>query len=163
MCISRATKDLRQVQSFIAESEGNLARGYALVEQQYVDYDIRRCGTTDEGKAIYCREPDIETRRVPKAIDLDAEAAKLAALKKKEAQLSVQAQAPWTPARSSILNKVQCVGARTGSTRVRPPSTVRICPVMKPEQSDVRYCTVSATSEAGATRPEGVLDTISPR
>ncbi|MBW6417984.1 hypothetical protein [Celeribacter sp. PS-C1] len=93
MCISRATKDLRQVQGFIAEAEGNLSRGYALVEQQYVDYDIRRCGTTDEGKAIFCREPDIETRRVPKSIDLDAEAAKLAALKKKEAQLSVQAQA----------------------------------------------------------------------
>ena len=32
MCISRATKDLRQVQSFISEAEGNLARGYALVE-----------------------------------------------------------------------------------------------------------------------------------
>tara|TARA_R110001583_G_scaffold195166_1_gene369824 strand:+ start:72499 stop:72852 length:354 start_codon:yes stop_codon:yes gene_type:complete len=93
MCISRATKDLRQVQSFISEAEGNLARGYALVEKEYIDYDIQRCGEDADGKAIYCRVPDVETRRVPKAIDLDAEAAKLAALKKKEAQLARQAEA----------------------------------------------------------------------
>ncbi|SFJ85811.1 hypothetical protein [Celeribacter neptunius] len=93
MCISRATKDLRQVQSFIAESEGNLARGYALVEKQYIDYDYERCGEDADGKTIYCRVPDVETRKVPKAIDLDAEAAKLAALKAKEAQLQVTAAA----------------------------------------------------------------------
>ncbi len=93
MCISRATKDLRQVQTFIAEAEGNLARGYALVEEQYIDYDIEVCGTNADGSPIMCRVPDFETRRVPKAIDLDGEAAKLAALKKKEVQLSIQAQA----------------------------------------------------------------------
>ncbi|SDF55452.1 hypothetical protein SAMN04488117_10559 [Celeribacter baekdonensis] len=93
MCISRATKDLRQVQSFISEAEGNLARGYALVEKEYIDYDIERCGENADGTPIYCRVPDVETRRVPKAIDLDAEAAKLAALKKKEAQLAAQAEA----------------------------------------------------------------------
>ena len=93
MCISRATKDLRQVQSFISESEGNLARGYALVEKEYIDYDIRRCGETPDGKPIFCREREVETRRVPKAIDLDAEAAKHASLKNKEAQLLIQAQA----------------------------------------------------------------------
>ncbi|WP_417256810.1 hypothetical protein [Celeribacter halophilus] len=93
MCISRATKDLRQVQSFISEAEGNLARGYALVEKEYIDYDIKRCGEHPDGKPRYCRVPDVETRRVAKAIDLDGEAAKLAALKKKEAQLSTQAAA----------------------------------------------------------------------
>ncbi|TNE66448.1 hypothetical protein [Celeribacter ethanolicus] len=93
MCISRATKDLRQVQSFIKEAEGNLGRGYALVEKEYIDYDIERCGTNDEGKPIFCRVPDVHTRMVPKSIDLDAEAAKLAALKKKEAQLQIEANA----------------------------------------------------------------------
>lgn len=93
MCVSRATKDLRQVQSFIAESEGNLARGYALVEKDYIDYELERCGEYPDGKPKFCRVPEIETRRVPQAIDLDAEAAKLAALKKKEAQLQIQADA----------------------------------------------------------------------
>ncbi|WP_460275154.1 hypothetical protein [Celeribacter sp. ULVN23_4] len=93
MCISRATKDLRQVQSFIKEAEGNLDRGYALVEKEYIDYDIKRCGENKDGKPIFCRVPDVQTRKVPKAIDLDAEAAKLAALQKKEAQLQIEADA----------------------------------------------------------------------
>lgn len=92
-CISQVTKDYRQVQAFAAEAQANLDRGYALVEKQYVDYDWEPCGKDDKGKTVYCREPEIETRRVPKAIDLDAEAAKLKALRKKEAQLAVQAQA----------------------------------------------------------------------
>lgn len=93
MCISRATKDLRQVQSFVAEAEGNLARGYALVEKEYIDYDLEKCGEKEDSSPIYCRVPEIRTRTQPKAIDLDAEAAKLAALKKKEAQLQLQAEA----------------------------------------------------------------------
>ncbi|MCA0044401.1 hypothetical protein [Celeribacter litoreus] len=93
MCISRATKDLRQVQSFIAEAEGNIARGYALEERQFLEYDTEICGYDVNGAPQYCRVPDFETRLVPKSIDLDGEAAKLAALKAKEAQLSVQASA----------------------------------------------------------------------
>lgn len=92
MCVSRATKDLRQVQGFIAEAEGNLSRGYAYEEKQYVSYDLERCGEKANGDPVYCRVPEVDTRRVPKAIDLDAEAAKLAALKKKEAQLTTSAE-----------------------------------------------------------------------
>ncbi|AJE48910.1 hypothetical protein [Celeribacter indicus] len=93
MCISRATKDLRQVQRFAEEAEGNLRRGYAIEERQYVDYDYRPCGRDKDGDIIMCRERDVETRRVPKSIDLDGEAAKLRALRKKEAQLQTQANA----------------------------------------------------------------------
>ena len=93
MCISRETRHLRQVQDFIATAEGNLNRGYALVSKDYVDYDIERCGERKDGRPIFCRVPEVHTRLVPQSIDLDAEAAKLAALQKKEAQLQIQANA----------------------------------------------------------------------
>ena len=35
-CIGQATRDLRVLNSLIAETQGNLARGYAIEEQQEV-------------------------------------------------------------------------------------------------------------------------------
>ncbi|MFT6168503.1 MAG: hypothetical protein ACJAR9_000613 [Celeribacter sp.] len=93
MCISRATHDLRTVRSFVNEAEGNLARGYALVETQVIDFERRACGQKPNGETAYCRVPVEETVIERKSIDLDGEAAKLAVLREKEAALALKAEA----------------------------------------------------------------------
>jgi hypothetical protein len=87
MCISRATHDLR----FVEEAEGNLARGYALVETEVIEFEYERCGTNKDGSPRYCHVPDTQTVLKHKAIDLDAEAAKLASLRNKQKTLAAQA------------------------------------------------------------------------
>lgn len=91
MCISRATHDLRVVRGFVEEAKGNLARGYALVETEVVEFEYERCGTKKDGSPRYCHVPDTRTVLKRKAIDLDAEAAKLASLRNKESSLVKQA------------------------------------------------------------------------
>jgi hypothetical protein len=93
MCISRATHDLRVVRSFVNETEGNLARGYALVETQVIDYERELCGVKPNGDNKYCRVAVKNTVIKRKAIDLDGEAAKLAVLRQKEAALAANAEA----------------------------------------------------------------------
>jgi len=93
MCISRATQDLRAVRSFVNEAEGNLARGYALVETEVVDYENKKCGEKPNGDTKYCRVAVKDTVIKRKSIDLDGEAAKLAVLREKEAALAIQAEA----------------------------------------------------------------------
>ncbi|MEM5477516.1 hypothetical protein [Pacificibacter sp. AS14] len=93
MCISRATQDLRAVRGFVNEAEGNLARGYALVETQVVDYERKLCGVKPNGDKKYCRVAVEETVVERKAIDLDGEAAKLAVLRQKEAALVLKTDA----------------------------------------------------------------------
>lgn len=91
MCISSATKDLRIVRGFVTEAESNLRRGYALVEVDVLDFETKACGTKKDGSTKFCRVPVKDTEMRPKAIDLDAEAAKLATLQRKEAQLATLA------------------------------------------------------------------------
>jgi hypothetical protein len=93
MCISRATQDLREVRGFVEEAEGNLARGYALVETEVIDYERELCGVKPNGDKKYCRVAVTDTVLERKAIDLDGEAAKLAVLRKKEIALAAQADA----------------------------------------------------------------------
>lgn len=93
ICLSDATRDLRQVRAFVAEAKGNLDRGYGYKEESIVSYDIEKCGEKENGDAIFCRVPEVDTVRKPVAIDLDAEAAKLKALVTKEAELSKKAAA----------------------------------------------------------------------
>ncbi|HMS94361.1 MAG TPA: hypothetical protein PKA03_03930 [Tabrizicola sp.] len=97
-CIQRNTRDLRTVDRLIAETQGNLDRGYALEE---VTITQERWG--------YCREPvpegqpalppvpcliehDIRVERA-KAIDLADEAKKLEGLKAKRRELAKAAEA----------------------------------------------------------------------
>jgi hypothetical protein len=96
-CINRVTRDLRAVDKLIAEAEGNLKRGYA-----YEEYTVRfpvfepclRPGRpTAENPnpppvTGTCRDTREETFTRPKAIDLDAEAKKLAQLKAKRRDLA---------------------------------------------------------------------------
>lgn len=97
-CISRNTRDLRTVDRLIAESEGNLARGYAFetvtVYEDYWAYCPQRA--VSEGQPVppprLCLDERPVTEKRPKAIDLNDEARKLASLKEKRTSLARQAE-----------------------------------------------------------------------
>ncbi len=97
-CISQVSRDLRIVEKFIVESEANLARGYALAEvvethPEFVDCTPEPTSTKPDPKPRKCLVDVAETVTRPVAIDLDAEAAKLASLRAKRAQLITQTNA----------------------------------------------------------------------
>jgi hypothetical protein len=97
-CISRNTRDLRTVDRLIAESEGNLARGYAFetvtVYEDYWTYCERR--PPAEGQPAppprLCLDERAVTEKRPKAIDLNEEARKLDSLKAKRTELARAAE-----------------------------------------------------------------------
>lgn len=96
-CIARETRDARVLERLITESQGNLARGYAL--EEVVTYRDRwvRCPVARpvavEGEPApppppqMCLDEVRETSTRPKAIDLRAEAAKLASMQEKRTAL----------------------------------------------------------------------------
>jgi hypothetical protein len=89
-CINDVTRETRILGSLIAETEGNIARGYALAERQQVrTIDTRCSGSTPDGDEFTfpCTETQTFTSTVPMAIDLNAERAKLASLQERYGQL----------------------------------------------------------------------------
>jgi hypothetical protein len=98
-CISRNTRDLRTVDRLIAESEGNLDRGYAYeTVTVYEDY-WAWCPAppVPAGQPVppprMCLEDRAVTEQRPKAIDLNEEARKLDSLKVKRKELARRAEA----------------------------------------------------------------------
>ena len=99
-CISGATRDMRVVDRLIAKTEGNLERGYAYETVTLTRTAWRQCGhdgyggyrgdrggrhgKRDMGPRMCFDDVDYTEQR-PVAIDLRAEAAKLASLKAKRA------------------------------------------------------------------------------
>lgn len=100
-CINAGTRDLRVVNKLIAESEGNLKRGYALEEKvvRFATFSPCRVQTVPPGatapppRVQMCPDHYEQTITQPKAIDLDAEARKLAQLKVRRKELSRAAEA----------------------------------------------------------------------
>lgn len=97
-CISRNTRDLRTVDRLIAETQGNLDRGYAFeTVTVYEDY-WTTCPMPEpvEGKPApkprLCLDERPVTEQRPKAIDLTEEARKLDSLKAKRKDLARQAE-----------------------------------------------------------------------
>jgi hypothetical protein len=96
-CINSAQRELRVVNGLISETQVNLARGYAVVDQQEVRVVRSTCpvfgpdgaqiGTTP------CEQPETVTTQVPQAIDLNAEQAKLQSLLQRRNQMDQQVQA----------------------------------------------------------------------
>ncbi len=94
-CIARETRDLRTLDALIAETSGNLDRGYAMVEyrrMELVPYPCwRPVGRGGEAVATTCwhHEPAWDSR--PQAINLDTERAKLSTMKVKRRELAARA------------------------------------------------------------------------
>jgi hypothetical protein len=88
-CISRETRDLRVLDRLIAETEGNLKRGYALEEVVIYNDVWVNCpgGHPAEGEPAppprLCLEEVSEVEIRPKAINLRDEADKLASMQDK--------------------------------------------------------------------------------
>lgn len=98
-CISRNTRDLRTVDRLIAETQGNLDRGYAFETiTVYEDY-WTSCPQppVTEGQTPLpprlCLDERPVTEQRAKAIDLNEEARKLDSLKVKRRQLAKAAEA----------------------------------------------------------------------
>lgn len=92
-CIDNVTRDTRVLSSLIAQTEGNLARGYALEERQDIRTITKTCrGRNDDGTTFLfsCDDTNTITTTLPVAIDLNAERAKLVSLQERFAQTQAQ-------------------------------------------------------------------------
>lgn len=95
-CINDATRDLRQVNRFISETQGNIARGFGYETRQETRVRMGTCqGETSEGVEFEfeCEKTDIIDRRVPVPLDLAAERARLDSLLAQQATLERQSNA----------------------------------------------------------------------
>lgn len=86
-CIAAATKDIRVLDRLIAESQGNIQRGYGYDIERYTRWDFVICGRRKNGAFHYCWEPVDRTRRVPVAVDLTEEQRRLDSMVRKRAEL----------------------------------------------------------------------------
>ncbi len=97
-CINRNTRDLRTVDRLIEESEGNLARGYAIetvtVYEDYWAYCEQPPPAEGEPAPPprLCLDERPVTKEQAKAIDLNEEARKLDSLRTKRKELARQAE-----------------------------------------------------------------------
>ena len=94
-CITKAAPDLPVLNRLIAESEGNLARGYAFADVE-VEMDVWKLCRVDltpsEVGQTMCLETETTTTREAVAIDLTAEAAKLASMRARRDDIEAKAQ-----------------------------------------------------------------------
>jgi hypothetical protein len=95
-CIGSAQSQLRTINALIAETRGNLERGYGLEEVQEVVTIPARCeGTASDGTTFRydCPRTQTRTRTEPVAIDLNAERRTLESLLERQAQQERATQA----------------------------------------------------------------------
>lgn len=90
-CVAAATSELRTIDALIAETEGNIARGYALVREPRVRPGLRPCPPDDTW--LFCPVDEVTVVERPVAIDRDAERRKLATLQARRAELLPGTQA----------------------------------------------------------------------
>ncbi|KAJ54870.1 hypothetical protein ACMU_13990 [Actibacterium mucosum KCTC 23349] len=90
-CELDATEDLSIVKALIAETEQNLSRGYAIERTVETRPNLTFCFADkfNTGNAVftYCNEFETAEVKTPVAINVTAEKAKLADLKRKESEL----------------------------------------------------------------------------
>ncbi len=93
-CVLDATKELRTVDSLIAESEANLARGYAIDREVERRPRLTFCsgGFHRHVGMSFCTTEDIIYRDRPVALDPAAEQRKLALLKERRRALASASQ-----------------------------------------------------------------------
>jgi len=97
-CIGQVSRNLVVVDKLIAVTEGNLARGYAIVDApsthpEFVDCTPEATVAHPNPRPRQCLVDVADTVQRPVAIDLNAEAAKLASLRAKRAQLATSTNA----------------------------------------------------------------------
>lgn len=95
-CLDEVNREVRVLDKLIEQTQGNLARGFAVEERQEVRTRRTFCtGKNEDGSTFRfrCEETDTITRTIPVAIDLNAERAKLESLEQRQRQNISNAQA----------------------------------------------------------------------
>lgn len=93
-CIAQVTQEVRVLDALIAQTRGNLERGFAIAERQEVETRRTFCtGRNEDGSTFRfrCEETETVTRQIPVAIDLNAEREKLTSLEQRQAQNRINA------------------------------------------------------------------------
>ena len=94
-CLSQVNKDQRVLERLVVDTRSNLERGYAIETQQKIREVRAVCKSTlPDGTVINirCKQTQVREVRVPVAIDLNAERAKLASLEERQQQMQANAQ-----------------------------------------------------------------------
>ncbi|MBT8411128.1 MAG: hypothetical protein KJP02_04945 [Octadecabacter sp.] len=94
-CIAGANRTLATLDRLIAETRGNINRGYGLVEVQDVRVLRTSCeGTNADGSTFRfpCEETETFTRNQPVTLDIAEERRKLAQLESRRAEMALIAQ-----------------------------------------------------------------------
>jgi len=110
-CIARVTRDARVVERLIAETTGNLSRGFAYEDVivyrpvrvicNYIEYPAPADGSpTPPPRPQYCWDEREYTEQRPRAIDPAGERAKLVGLRAKQVQLANSSAAPIAQCRA---------------------------------------------------------------
>lgn len=95
-CLDEVNREVRILDRLIAQTRGNLERGFAVEQEQRVQTRRGLCtGRNEDGSRFRfsCDKTDTRTRNVPVAIDLNAERAKLTSLEQRQMQNISNAQA----------------------------------------------------------------------
>jgi hypothetical protein len=95
-CIGQASRELGVVNALIAETQANLSRGYGVETRQEIVTTEKTCTVTNPDGSVVrfpCDEVETRDRRVPVAIDLNVEQAKLRSLQQRQAQMRSQTNA----------------------------------------------------------------------
>lgn len=90
-CEAEATRDLRTIDALIAETEGNIARGFAITRETDVRTNLEVCFAGDLVQLCSVNEPIVRDR--PVAIDRAEERRKLASLRERRAELQAPTRA----------------------------------------------------------------------
>ncbi len=105
-CIRSATQETRTLDRLIAETEANLARGYAYESREVVRHVWTVCddhiGPDRRHVRHMCFEPVFRTVERPVAIDPEVEARKLDGLKARRAALARRAAADVAQCRAQF-------------------------------------------------------------
>ena len=95
-CISDASRQLRTVEFLIRETQGNLARGYGIEEDQEIRVERVFCRVEREDGSTglaRCERTVVDDIERPVALDLREEQAKLDSLLEQRARLSADRDA----------------------------------------------------------------------
>ncbi|SDL27673.1 hypothetical protein [Aliiruegeria lutimaris] len=93
-CLSTAQRELATIDKLIAETQANLARGYALQREYYTTSRVTMCAGSRRNSLAwnYCTVPETRVREEPVAIDRATEERKLRELKQTRKQAEAEAQ-----------------------------------------------------------------------
>ncbi len=103
-CVAEASEQFRTIELLIAETRGNLDRGYAIETEQRIDVDREICDVElPDGteRRFFCDDTDVVEVERPVAIDLNAERAKLDSLLEQRGRLLGQQEARLAACRAA--------------------------------------------------------------